>query len=138
MRQSGGQKKKMAHKKLTAADYQALAEFRYRLRLFLSFSEKAARMAGVTPQQHQALLAIKGYGGALTVGALAEKLVIRPHSAVELADRMAEAGWVRRGAGEDARQVTLRLTAAAETLLEELSRAHREELRGLLPNLASL
>lgn len=121
----------MARKSLSLTDYHALAEFRFRLRLFLSFSESAARVWGLAPQQHQALLAIKGFGGTLTVGELAEKLVIRPNSAVGLVDRLAQAGLIRRGPGEDGRQVRLRLTPDAESLLETLSRAHREELTKL-------
>src|SRR5487761_1614906 len=71
-------------------DYQALADFRYGIRRFLNFSEQAARAAGIEPQQHQALLAIKGLPAArnATIGALAERLQIQHHSAVELADRL--------------------------------------------------
>src|SRR5579859_1886698 len=79
---------------LSKADYEALAEFRWSLRHFLGFSEAAARAAGITPQQHQALLAIKGFPGRdkVSVGELAERLQIEHHSAVGLADRL-----VRRG-----------------------------------------
>jgi hypothetical protein len=71
-------------------DYEALARFRYQLRRFLSFSETAANKAGLTPQQHQALLAIKGFSSVapLSVGELAEFLLVRHHTAVELVDRM--------------------------------------------------
>ena len=68
---------------VTQGEYQALASLRYSLRQFLHFSEQAAGEAGLTPQQHQALLAIKGFGGAqLTIGELAERLQLRHHSAV--------------------------------------------------------
>ncbi len=124
--------------KLIDADYRHLAEFRYVLRLFLSFSEEAARAAGLSPQQHQALLAIRGFGGKLTIGELAERLAIKPHSAVGLADRLAEAGLVVRQAGKDRRQVLLSLTKMAERKLARLSRAHREELGRLAPLLEPL
>ena len=77
-----------------SVDYEALARFRYQLRLFLAFSEAAARRAGLTPQQHQALLAIKGFAGPApaSVGDLARFLLIRHHTAVELVNRMAKLG----------------------------------------------
>ena len=80
------------------ADYEALSEFRYMIRCFLEFSQNAAREAGLTPGQHQALLAIRGFpaGQGVTVGDLAERLRVRHHSAVELVDRLAEAGLVLR------------------------------------------
>lgn len=124
--------------KLMETDYRHLAEFRYFLRLFLSFSEKAARAAGLSPQQHQALLAIRGFGGRLTIRELAERLAIKAHSAVGLADRLAEAGLVVRQAGKDRRQVLLSLTKMAERKLAQLSRAHREELKRLVPLLKPL
>ena len=126
-------------KRLTDSDYRSLAEFRHVLRRFLAFSEEAARKAGLASQQHQVLLAIKGFGGSLTVGDLAEKLVIKPHSAVGLVDRLVEAGLVRRSANsDDRRTVWLSLTPAAEKLLVSLSRSHREELRRLIPLLKPL
>ncbi|HEY5347214.1 MAG TPA: helix-turn-helix domain-containing protein, partial [Rhizomicrobium sp.] len=77
----------MAAKNLRPEDYRLLAEFRHLMRQFLAFSESAATKAGLAPQRHQALLAIKGFGGALTIGELAERLSIRPNSAVGLVDR---------------------------------------------------
>lgn len=118
------------------ADYQALAEFRYQIRRFLEFSEEAARKVGLTPRQHQALLAIKGFpsGAAMAVGDLAARLGIRHHSAVELADRLAEAGLVARGADAvDHRRVLLSLTERAESRLAELSLAHLDELARIEP-----
>jgi DNA-binding MarR family transcriptional regulator len=122
------------------AEYRALAAFRHALRRFLSFSEAAASAQGLTPQQHQALLAVRGAGaGRLTVGRLAELLQIRPHSAVGLVSRLAAQGLVRREEGnEDRRQVLVALTAEAEALLERLSLAHRDELRRLAPTLRAL
>ena len=85
-------------KALNIKDYQELAEFRYLLRNFLAFSEEAARKAGLAPQQHQALLAVKGFPGDAppSMGELAQRLGIRHHSAVGLVDRLTLAGWLRR------------------------------------------
>lgn len=116
----------------TDIDFTALAEFRYQIRRFLSFSHDAARAMRIEPQQHQALLAIKGMpdGEAATVGELAKRLHIRHHSAVELADRLQVRRLISRTrSGSDRRQVQLRLTARGEQVLGDLSRAHREELR---------
>jgi len=125
--------------KLAAADYRNLAEFRFLLRRFLVFSEDAARAAGLAPQQHQALLAIKGFGGAPTIGDLAEQLVIKHHSAVGLVDRLVKAGYLKRAQDRsDRRRVTLALTASGEKLLADLSSTHRDELRMLTPSLKAL
>lgn len=114
---------------LTAADYQALAEFRYQIRRFLHFSEEASRRAGLEPAQHQLLLAVKAFTGEPTVGDLAERLQLRHHSVVGLIDRLAECGLVRRARAEtDRRQVRIRLTRKGETVLRKLSLEHRAEL----------
>ena len=126
---------------LGLGDYERLAEFRYLLRRFLIFSESAAVAAGLTAQQHQALLAIKGArrGKDLTTGALAERLGIRHNSAVGLVDRLEKKGLVRRKPGsDDRRQVLLRLTRKAERELARLSLAHRNELQRLAPTLRML
>jgi len=125
---------------ITDADFATLSNFRYALRRFLAFSADAAQAAGLTPQQHQALLAIRGAGGdALLVGALAERLMLRPHSATELVDRMEKLHLVSRAPGEeDRRQVTVRLTPKGQQLLNGLSEAHRAELRRLRPLLGEL
>jgi DNA-binding MarR family transcriptional regulator len=126
---------------LSAADYATLSEFRHVLRQFAAFSKDAAVRAGLTAQQHQALLAIKGFPAATpaTVGALAERLDVRHHSAVGLVDRLAARGLVRRHAGgSDRRQVRLGLTPRADALLARLSMAHRDELRRLAPLLRDL
>jgi DNA-binding MarR family transcriptional regulator len=120
-------------------DYKALADFRYEIRSFLHFSEGITRSARIEPQQHQALLAIKGgpvVGLETTVGALAERLQIRHHSAVELSRRLEAAGWIRRSRhGRDRRQVQLVVTARGEKLLAKLSFSHRRELRTAGPRL---
>jgi len=128
-----------SRKPLTETDYRHLAEFRFLLRQFLAFSEDAARKAGLSPQHHQALLAIRGSGGQLTVGELAMRLAIKPNSAVGLADRLAEAELVmRRTDGNDRRRVELTLTASANRKLADLSQSHRAELKRLAPMLAPL
>ena len=126
---------------LTKADYEALAAFRRALRQFTAFSEQAARRAGLTPQQHQALLSIKGAPGAepVIIGDLAQALLIRPHSAVELVDRLAQLELVERRADPiDHRRVRVGLTPQAEALLSELSAAHLKELRAIRPALLDL
>jgi DNA-binding MarR family transcriptional regulator len=118
-----------------------LAEFRHLLRQFLVFSERAAGRAGLTAQQHQALLAIKGYQAkaAATVGHLAARLAIRHHSAVGLVDRLVAKALVRRRSGVvDRRQIRLELTPKAESRLARLSVAHRNELERLAPLLRVL
>jgi len=125
---------------LAQTDYERLAEFRYLLRQFLVFSETAAAAEGLAAQQHQALLAIKAFGDrTITIGALAERLAIRPHSAVGLLDRLSAGGLIkRRTSTEDRRQVCVALTAKAERLLARLSASHREELERLAPLLKTL
>ena len=126
---------------VTRAEYQALAAFRYALRQFLRFSEEAAVAAGITPQQHQALLAIKGFPGRdrITIGELAERLQLRHHSAVGLTDRLvAEKLTARRRDSADRREVHLVLTARGESVLEKLSAAHKEQLRRVGPQIRLL
>lgn len=121
--------------------YHALGEFRYQLRRFLRFSEQAARAAGLEPQQHQLLLAIKGLpeGEEPTIGSLAERLQLRHHSAVELVDRSVQRGLVQRVRGKrDQRRVLLRVTAKGEKLLRELSLHHRDVLRESAPTLVGV
>jgi DNA-binding MarR family transcriptional regulator len=123
---------------LSTEQYAALADFRFRLRRFLAFSEAAAARAGLPPQQHQALLTLAGHAGRApaTVGLLAEQLLIAPHSAAELVARMVEAGLLTKArAAEDRRRSELALTSRAEALLRTLTAAHLEELRGLGPAL---
>jgi DNA-binding MarR family transcriptional regulator len=124
---------------LSREQYAALADFRFRLRRFLAFSEAAAARVGLPPQQHQALLTLAGHVGRspATVGLLAEQLLIAPHSAAELVARMVEAGLLTKArAVEDRRRSALSLTPRAEALLKTLTDAHLEELRGLAPALA--
>jgi DNA-binding MarR family transcriptional regulator len=126
---------------LTKADYESLAEFRYALRKFLSFSEEAAAEHGVSPQQYQALLAIEGFPcrNWVTIGELAEQMRIAHHSAVGLVDRMETLKLVKRSpSGEDRRRVQVALTAKGRKLLEKLYLIHRAELRSSGARLAAL
>ena len=121
--------------------YRTLADFRYLIRRFLAFSQSAALAADLTPRQHQALLAIKGFAGdgPPTIGDLAERLCVRHHSAVELVNRLAEAGLIERGHDpSDRRRVRLGLTAAADARLAGLAAAHLDELQRLRPALAEI
>lgn len=121
-------------RRLTDKDYEELLGFRTALRRFLRWSEEQARAAGLTPAQHQLLLAIRGHPGEVgpTVGERADYLVSRHHSVVELIDRAVEAGLVERHRDErDQRVVHLALTQLGEERLEALSRLHLEELRNL-------
>jgi DNA-binding MarR family transcriptional regulator len=123
------------------SDYQHLASFRHALREFLHFSEEAAIAAGIPPQQHQAMLAIRGFqhDGSLTVGELAERLKIRHHSAVGLVNRMVADGLaLKLHAPHDRRQVLVRLTARGAGRLETLSAAHKAELARVGPALRQI
>ncbi len=125
----------------TQKDYERLAEFRYALRCFTAFSENAARAAGLTPKQHQALLAIKGMpsGVDVTVGDLANQLMVRHNSAVELVNRLEQNGLLLRHHDErDARRALLTLTPKGEAALLDLSAAHLEELRRAGPEISSM
>ncbi len=119
-------------------DYQALAEFRYRIRRFLHFSEQMARSAGLEPQQHQLLLAIKGLpaGRQATIRELAERLQLQHHSTVELVDRLKDHGFVERQRDEaDQRRVLVHLTPQGEEILLRLSAIALAELRSTGPAL---
>ena len=124
-----------------ATDYQALAEFRYQIRRFLRFSEDAARQAGLEPQHHQLILAIKGAPNSMEphIGYLAECLQIQHHSAVELVGRLVKRGLIERIRGkEDRREVHVKLTARGERILNDLSLYHRDELRTAAPALVGI
>jgi DNA-binding MarR family transcriptional regulator len=116
---------------LTKQDFEALARFRFGIRRYLRFSEETVRRHGLTPQQYQLLLALKGFPGRewATVGELAERLQLRHHSTVELVNRAQGQKLVRRIPDpDDARVVRVGLTAEGEQILAELSALHRSEL----------
>jgi DNA-binding MarR family transcriptional regulator len=117
---------------ITKEEFEAIAAFRYAIRRFLRFTETAARQEHITPQQHQLLLAIKGYPDReyARVSELAERLQMRQHSMVGLIDRTEAQGLVRREQSTtDRRQVYVHLTAAGEGVLYRLAMQHRRELR---------
>jgi DNA-binding MarR family transcriptional regulator len=107
----------------------------------MSFSENAAKEVGITPQQHQALLAIKGFPGReqITIGELSDRLQIKHHSTVGLVNRLeAEKLITRSSAKDDHRKVFICLTTRGISILEKLSDIHREELKRLNPQLRLL
>jgi DNA-binding MarR family transcriptional regulator len=117
---------------LTKQDFEALARFRFGIRRYLRFSEETVRQHGVTPQQYQLLLAIKGFPGRdwAVVRELADRLQLRHHSVVELVNRAQAQGLVLRTTDpDDARAVRVVLTDRGEHLLDRLSALHRDELR---------
>jgi DNA-binding MarR family transcriptional regulator len=123
---------------VSKAEYETLAAFRYALRQFLRFSEEAAQTVGLTPQQYQALLAIKGFPGRdrVLIGELAERLQIRHHSAVGLVDRLVAQGLVvREPAMTDRRQVYVAITEHGSEILGRLAAVHRDELRHTGPQI---
>jgi DNA-binding MarR family transcriptional regulator len=118
--------------RVSDADYRRLLELRTGLRRFLHWSDERARSVGLTPAQHQALLAIRGHPSPAspTIGQLAEHLLLRHHSTVQLIDRAEAAGLIRRCRDAvDHRVVRVSLTCAGEAILASLSAPHREELR---------
>lgn len=117
---------------ISKTEYESIAAFRYAIRRFLRFSEQAARREGITPQQHQLLLAIKGFPGRdyASVTELADRLQMRQHSMVGLIDRTEAQNLVRREHGtSDRRQVFIYLTPDGDEKLRNLSMQHRRELR---------
>lgn len=121
-------------------DYRTLAAVRAAIRGFAHFTEKVVQAAGLTPQQHQVLVALRAAeNGELSIGELADTLLLQPHSVSGLADRLQTVGLVERIRSEDDRRVvTLRLTVKARQLMTSLSRTHRDELLRIRPLLISL
>lgn len=127
-------------KRLTLADYQALAEFRYQIRKFLHFSEEAVQSAGLERGQYQMMLAIKGIPEAVRprIRELANRMQIQHHSAVELVNRLERGGYVsRERAQDDRREVLLALTPKGEKVLAELALHHHDELQSAAPALVA-
>jgi DNA-binding MarR family transcriptional regulator len=127
--------------RITKLEYEILASFRFSLRQFLHFSEDAAQSVGLTPQQHQVLLSIKGFPGRdeITIKELSERMQIRHHSAVGLVDRLMVQGLLnRKQSHTDRRQVYVTLSGKGLEILEQLSSIHKEELRRILPELQNL
>lgn len=140
MKQPRSPETRRGRARLDEADYRLLADFRHVLRRFLAFSEDAAAAVGLTAQQHQALLAIKGHSGdAPRLGDLAARLLLRHNSAVGLVNRLVDAGYIVRGEdARDRRRAVLQLTKKGDAVLERLTAAHRIELRRMAPVLKPL
>jgi DNA-binding MarR family transcriptional regulator len=123
------------------ADYRRLLELRTGLRRFLKWSGDRAEAAGLTPAQHQLLLAVRGHRGPEppTIGQLAEHLLLRHHSAVQLVDRAEAAGMLTRARDDDDhRVVRITLTPQGERVLASLAAEHLEELRRIGRSFADL
>ncbi len=119
-------------KEITTAEYQALAELRYRIRKFVGEGDAVARAAGLEPQQYMLLLALRGLPGGVeaTIRTLADRLALKHHSAVELIDRLEAHGYVRRSRSrDDRRRVLVALLPRGEKLLEQVARDRIGELR---------
>jgi DNA-binding MarR family transcriptional regulator len=128
-------------RKTNQPDFKAMAELRYQIRRFLRFSENAARQAGIEPQQHQLLMAVRGLpdGFKPTVGVLAERMQLQHHSTVELIDRLVERDFLcRLRATDDRRQVLVKLTHDGEQFLEKLAIHHLQEWQSAGPTLVNL
>ncbi len=128
-------------KTFTDEDYREILAFRNRLRTFNRWSEAQARNVGLTPAQHQLLLAVRGHPSdePPTIGDIAEHLKVRHHSAVGLIDRAAAAKLVERVPDDtDGRVVRIRLLPAGEQALEELTTYHVDELKMLAATFASI
>jgi DNA-binding MarR family transcriptional regulator len=124
-----------------SVDYEALARLRYELRKFQAFSSAAATKAGLTSQQHQALLIIRGFSNPdpVSIGDLAKFLLIRHHTAVELVDRMTKLELITRVVDStDARRVLIKLTREGERRLQKLSEIHLKELQAIGPTLTGV
>jgi DNA-binding MarR family transcriptional regulator len=125
---------KTASRELSKADFEQLSEFRYHMRRFERFSERAAQGEGITPLQYLLLLHVKGYPDRewATIGELAERLQAQHHGVVALVTRCEALGLVERKVSEtDRRQVEVHLLKAGEKLLSRLAELHRAELKSL-------
>lgn len=121
-------------------NYKLMAEFRYQIRRFLRFSEDTARAGGLEPQQYQLMLALKGMTADARprVGEIAERLQIQHHSTVELVDRLARRGLIkRRRSDSDRREVLLELTPRGDKVVHEIALPHWAEYREMAPHLVA-
>jgi DNA-binding MarR family transcriptional regulator len=125
-------------KSISSSEFRALAEFRYQIRQFLNAGERAARAAGLEPQQYLFLLAVRGLpaGREATIRELAERMQLRHHSAVEMVNRLEQAQLLRRErSNADRRQVILHLTPRGDKILSRLAGQRMAELRTTAPAL---
>ena len=140
-RRSSRSRKAAAPSRTAEVDYETIARFRYELRSFLAFSEIEANRAGLSAQQYQALMAIRGLSirEPMSIGDLARYMLIRHHTAVELVDRMVRLKIISRSTDpSDRRRVLLELTGEGERRLRRLYRIHVHELRSLGPTLTKM
>ena len=124
----------MPRRALAKVDFEVLSDFRYQMRRFERFSERAAQAEGITPQQYLVLLHIKGFPGRawVSVGEIAERLQTHAHGAVALVSRCEALDLVERRPSEaDRRLVEVHLRPAGEALLQRLASLHRAELASL-------
>lgn len=123
--------------RLTDADFQRLADFRHALRRFLHFSEQAASAEGLTPQQYQAMLAIRGSSvGLPNVLTLADRLCLKHNTVVELIQRLEKSGLIHKHPSpDDGRSVVLGLTAEGLARLDRLALNHTAELKLIGPEI---
>ncbi|WP_018860201.1 MarR family winged helix-turn-helix transcriptional regulator [Rhizobium sp. 42MFCr.1] len=126
----------MPKEALSEIEYEALANLRYRIRKFRQFSAGAASRLGLSPPEHQALLAIKGLGirGEMSVSSLAEKLFLARAAATELTEGLKARGFLTVVI-KPKRRIVVRLTDQAEELLRRLTPAHLYEIREMAPEL---
>jgi DNA-binding MarR family transcriptional regulator len=124
---------------LLPEDYEALADFRYAMRKFLNFSKRIlAAEAGFTPEQYEALLALKAFAGpnGMNIRQLSERLQVKHHTAVSLVDKLERSRFVRREPGvDDRRTVSVSLTEAGSRVLATVAVLHRREIRVRSPEM---
>jgi len=140
-RRPGRPRKAATSGRAATVDYETLARFRYELRRFLAFSEVEANRSGLSAQQYQALMAIRGFSirEPVSIGDLARYMLIRHPTAVELVDRMVKLKIVSRSIDpSDGRRVLLGLTGEGERRLRRLYRIHVHELRAMGPTLTQM
>lgn len=132
-----GTRKKARGADLSAAEYETIAAFRYMLRRFLAVTDRNAAAVGLTQQQYLALLVIRADPGVVTIRELAERMLVKHHSAVGLTDRLVRLGLIRRDrVSDDRRRVALRFTPHGTRVFSSLANVQREELRRVGPDLA--
>jgi len=125
-------------RQLSQAEYGTLAEFRFQLACFLQRRHRAARAAGLEPQQYELLLAIAGLPRKKhpTIKELASQLLLEHHSVVELADRLEQKGLLARTSlGTDKRVALLVVTPAGHRALRRVARYSLTQVRTEAPAL---
>jgi DNA-binding MarR family transcriptional regulator len=117
--------------------YLGLANFRYAVRRFLAASERISAESGITTQQYQAMLAIGAADQPLAMKDLAEELLLQPHAAVQMVDRLQKQELAeRRPSSLDGRVVLVALTDKGSEVLDGLAERHLEEILRQEPKLS--